>query len=356
MIKLQKIVNPAPSHTKKIIFSKKEDGYVVATDEDDVAIGYVTGTEMAEVLSLGDPAAAAKKYVDLAEFEKKEHDLYFTSMGGTVNLSPDNLYAVGLFSSYNGPSSSEELPSGAYHLTFTATTIGLKPYKMDDSPVKLVKPKGLKDTVFSFLNSSASGQRRHKKGVLLYGPPGNGKTSEVMEIFRAAKESDILVFLVDGRISLGGLESFREACQGRKVVFVLEEMTERLRQQSTESILSFLDGENSWNNSVTIATTNYPKDLPENIVDRPGRFDTFIEYGNPDKEAILELAASLGFDNTDGIDSLMGDKFSYDYVSHILHLAKNEEGPNRVRRALTKEGDKRRFFSSTFKQKIGFGD
>lgn len=177
-----------------------------------------------------------------------------------------------------------------------------------------------------------------------------GKTTEILELVDLAEEMKLRVFLVDSKTDIEYLDMIRPAMNGARTVFVLEEMTERLRG-GIEDLLTFLDGEKSWINSVTIATTNYPEDFPANLVDRPGRFETFIEYGNPTAEDITKLGEAFGF-SEEQVSCLFKQQLSFDYVSYMLSLAK--KNGTSVKEARDAEEEKRRRLSSTFKGKIGF--
>ena len=127
---------------------------------------------------------------------------------------------------------------------------------------------------------------------------------------------------------------------------------ERVEGRGIENLLTFLDGESSWDNTVTIATTNYPEDLPANLVDRPGRFDTFIEYGNPAKDDIVKMGEKFGFSELEA-STISGRGYSFDYISFIMSLSKNNG--KTLLQTITEETDKRKKISATFKGKIGIG-
>lgn len=68
-------------------------------------------------------------------------------------------------------------------------------------------------------------------------------------------------------------------------VFVIEEITSYNKNPyDLKRLLEFLDGEKSVSNSIVIATTNYPKELEQNLADRPSRFDIPLEIKEPNEQ------------------------------------------------------------------------
>lgn len=149
---------------------------------------------------------------------------------------------------------------------------------------------------------------RPPKGVMLFGPPGTGKTmlakavaTESQANFISIKGPELLSKYV-GESEKAIRETFRKARQAAPTIIFFDEIdsivpprnaafdtgvTERVVSQ----ILTELDGLEELKNVVVIAATNRP-DMVDPALLRPGRFDRFIYIRPPDlkeREAILKI-------------------------------------------------------------------
>lgn len=158
-----------------------------------------------------------------------------------------------------------------------------------DSHVPLEKQYApIVSAVNEFLNSHEVYKQinvLYKRGFLLYGPAGTGKTSGLRTIIANHLPQDAVVITLDTIMSDEFILFLKKTLSNRLKVFIIEELANVCnRSDLIERTLTFLDGENSLNNSIIFATTNYPEKLEANIVDRPSRFDAIFKIGTPDQQ------------------------------------------------------------------------
>jgi SpoVK/Ycf46/Vps4 family AAA+-type ATPase len=124
-----------------------------------------------------------------------------------------------------------------------------------------------------------------KRGILLWGPPGSGKTTTVQLISkRIIDRGGLSVYIGNPKIAAIGLRLMRKVEPKRPIVVMLEDI-DAIVQHYEQELLSLLDGELQIDNVVFVATTNYPEKLDRRIVNRPSRFDLVKKVPMPSPEA-----------------------------------------------------------------------
>ncbi len=116
----------------------------------------------------------------------------------------------------------------------------------------------------------------HKRGILLYGPPGNGKTHLVKALVRASGEACIYVRSIQSARTGGHdllARIFKRARSAAPCVLVFEDLETIVTDENRSFFLNELDGFHENDGLLTIATTNFPERIDPAIVDRPSRFD-----------------------------------------------------------------------------------
>lgn len=123
----------------------------------------------------------------------------------------------------------------------------------------------------------------HRRGYLLHGPAGSGKTCLVQQIIHDIVTSGGLVFQCSGHPATfsDGLDVYRKVEPDRPVVCLFEDIDAIIEEHGEDEILTLLDGENQIDKVLNIATTNYPEKLDPRLVARPRRFDRVIKVGMP---------------------------------------------------------------------------
>tara|TARA_Y100000310_G_C20667207_1_gene808237 strand:+ start:804 stop:2474 length:1671 start_codon:yes stop_codon:yes gene_type:complete len=149
--------------------------------------------------------------------------------------------------------------------------------------------------VFGFLDNAEKYNKKNikKRGVLLHGPPGTGKTSIGLLTCNYAEDHTViwitpeLVAQDERCISM----LYTLASYLSPVVVILEDIDLFSEDRDTvvESVrlgalLNVLDGVNSVKNAVTIAMTNRLNLIEKALSNRPGRFDRVIKIPPLDKE------------------------------------------------------------------------
>lgn len=125
-----------------------------------------------------------------------------------------------------------------------------------------------------------------KRGILLWGPPGSGKTCCLQQVSNNIIEAGgIAVYASHPGITAAGLGIMRRIEPDRPIVVMMEDLDAMVQQFGEADILALLDGELQIDNVVFIATTNYPERLDKRIVNRPSRFDLVRLIDMPNTEA-----------------------------------------------------------------------
>ena len=153
---------------------------------------------------------------------------------------------------------------------------------------------------------------RIPKGVLLYGPPGCGKTllaravagesgasfysisgsdfvemyvgigaARVRELFRAARENAPAIVFID---------EIDAVARKRKSGAFASEGSADEQNQALNQLLTEMDGFAPVEGTIVIAATNRPDDLDAALL-RPGRFDRAISVDRPDETGRAEILA-----------------------------------------------------------------
>lgn len=164
------------------------------------------------------------------------------------------------------------------------------PYTKDASWDELFLPEEikleLKDLVENFLASQDFYQKSKipwKRGILLFGQPGNGKTSIIRTIISEYNFKPVT--FVPGANAEALRETFSYAEEQNPSLLYVEDLDSLIENGlDISTFLNLLDGISAKNGLLVIATANNVKKLKANITRRPSRFDRKFEIPLPNQE------------------------------------------------------------------------
>lgn len=141
---------------------------------------------------------------------------------------------------------------------------------------------------------NAKGKEFANRGVILTGPPGTGKTLSGRIIRNHAKGTFIWVSSRDFHASgsVGGLRgAFEMAKELAPAIVFMEDVDNWLHPTTIDLLKTEMDGISRSKGVLTILTTNFPEQLPEALIDRPGRFHDVLNFDLPTEDARRAMLA-----------------------------------------------------------------
>lgn len=155
----------------------------------------------------------------------------------------------------------------------------------------LILPAGLKREIQDdFANFFASREVYDKyripwkRGVLLIGPPGNGKTHAVKALINQSRQPCLYVksFKSCWETDHDRIRAvFTRARKTTRSIVVMEDLDSLIDEENRAFFLNELDGFAVNSGIVVLATTNHPEKLDPAILDRPSRFDRKYYFNLP---------------------------------------------------------------------------
>jgi len=191
----------------------------------------------------------------------------------------------------------------------------------------------LKSDFKSFFDSKGLYERHGvpwKRGVLLLGPPGNGKTHAIKGLVNFLGYPCLYVRSFQDRHQTEQAmvsQVFKRARQAAPCILVFEDLDSLLTDDSRSFFLNEMDGFAANEGIMTIGTTNHPERLDPAILDRPSRFDRKYTFNLPDEVSRIEFLTlqnralepelKLTEDETFAIAGLTHD-FSFAYLKELI--------------------------------------
>jgi hypothetical protein len=164
------------------------------------------------------------------------------------------------------------------------------PYTKDHTWEELFLPEDIKGEIKGLVENFLASKDFYlenripwKRGILLYGKPGNGKTSIIRTIMSAYNFKPVTI--VAGANDESVREAFTYAEEQSPALLYFEDLDSLLEKNvDISSFLNLMDGISAKNGLLVLATANNVKKLQSNITDRPSRFDRKFEIPLPNAE------------------------------------------------------------------------
>ena len=191
-----------------------------------------------------------------------------------------------------------QVPAGIYEIAWNSSVssyvLRKQPFKTDE--LYHLPSSEIKDIILdieNFWNRKDKYEEYsfvHKRGILMYGEPGCGKSGIIQLICQSLIERGGIVINIKNEDDVESfthfIPTFRKIEPTRSIVVLLEDIDSIAddNRSSTSKLLNILDGVKQIEGVVYIATTNYPEKLQERITNRPSRFDRRYKVETPNAE------------------------------------------------------------------------
>lgn len=144
-----------------------------------------------------------------------------------------------------------------------------------------------------------------KRGVLLGGPYGTGKTLAATAAAKLAVEAGITYLYIPRADELSCAIQFAQQYQSPACVVFCEDIDRVVageRSVEMDDILNIIDGiDSKASHTIVVLTTNHMENINPAML-RPGRLDAVIEVMPPDASAVQRLIALYGGSLVEGVD------------------------------------------------------
>ena len=192
----------------------------------------------------------------------------------------------------------DQVPSGIYELQYNRNvsqiTLKKQPFKTDELyQLPSYEIQDILKDIQDFWDRRDKYREYnfvHKRGILMYGEPGCGKSGIIQLIAKQLIENNGIIINIkdqdDVDFFIDFIATFRKIEPNRPLIVLLEDLDSIAGESnySTSKLLNILDGVKQIEDVVYIATTNYPEKLQERITNRPSRFDRRYKVELPNEE------------------------------------------------------------------------
>ena len=129
-------------------------------------------------------------------------------------------------------------------------------------------------------------QLSYKRGIMLWGVPGGGKSCTIQMIMSdVIDRKGVVIRFGTPHLFSEGVRIFREIQNDTPIVALMEDIDSTIERYNESEVLNILDGVDQIEKICFLATTNYPEKLGARILNRPSRFDKRFKIDFPNKQS-----------------------------------------------------------------------
>lgn len=261
-----------------------------------------------------------EQYLPLKETKPKRGEYQRERENTTSWVSPDDEIFIPSYKNY------EVFPSRFYDITQYNNQLALRSIHVNtDDLIRLPELESHKiiDEINTFWKMKEKFDKYgllYKRGILLYGKPGTGKSCLVkMLAYDVINNGGIVINFTHAELYIAMMRIIRSnhITKNIPIVVIMEDIDVIMNNFSKSTILNILDGLNSIDRVLYIATSNNPNSLEDNITRRPSRFDRRILFSSPNEESrILYFKFLLKDQNTThDVEKWAKDTDGFDFAS-----------------------------------------
>lgn len=124
----------------------------------------------------------------------------------------------------------------------------------------------------------------YKRGIILFGDPGNGKSATIREVIRTVPDVTKIVINPSVGAVTKILSTLVTSLDGHPAIVIIEDIDSLITNRNRSEFLNILDGVDIKSGIFFIGTTNYPERIDPAFMNRSGRFDRSYKIENPSEE------------------------------------------------------------------------
>ena len=234
----------------------------------------------------------------------------------------------------------KSLPAGCYDIKADNKTVFVHPMAKpaglllelpemrSDDVIKIVETFWNSEKDYKEGNEFVIGGAAYRAGIMLYGPPGSGKSSTIKIVNNKLIDRGGTVFYSScyPTITMDFLSDFSKIEKNRKSIVILEDIDSLIDNFGESLYLEMLDSAKTIDNVLFIATTNYPDKLDPRIYNRPGRFSHVVKIGLPTKKA-REAYLKAILKNYKDVEQIVekSEGFTVDHLNSLCNAVYREK-------------------------------